>query len=158
MTPDIRWLARLGLEKGLVTKEQIRAVRGALGDKTEIAEFAQKLIDEGIVTDVETLEKLAGIAIAHGRNGEPTRDPFAATRAPFSANGHASAKASNASAGGAFTGAPHEFPFGTLGMLDDAAVCCAARAAMERATSTFPRDRVLSSAAAARSNSLARCR
>jgi twitching motility protein PilT len=130
MTPDdIRWLARMGVDQGLLTKEQCRAVLSALGDKREIGEFAQRLIDEGIVQDVEALEKLAGVAIARGQAGAPTRDPFTATRAPF-ANGSKpdrGAAAPATAAPGTFAGAPHEFPFGTLGLLDDAAVAGAMR-------------------------------
>ncbi|MEO7415008.1 MAG: PilT/PilU family type 4a pilus ATPase [Opitutaceae bacterium] len=83
MKPDIRWLARLSIEEGLLTKAQCRAVRTSLGDGAEIGDFAQKLIDEGLVENIEILEKLAGVAISRGGQGSPTRDPFAETRAPF---------------------------------------------------------------------------
>src|ERR1051326_1842394 len=134
MTPDIRWLARLCVDRGLATKEQCRGVVTALGEKAEIGDFAQRLIDEGVVNDIEALENIAGIAIAHGRDGAPTRDPFTGTHPPFANNG-ASPRANAAhtpahpAAGNAaptsFKGEPHEFPFGTLGMLDDAALVTA---------------------------------
>src|SRR5215216_410230 len=83
MKPDVRWLARLAVEEDLLTKAQCRAVRSALGDGAEIGDFAQKLIDDGLVDNIEVLEKLAGIAIGRSGAGSPTQDPFAETRPPF---------------------------------------------------------------------------
>jgi twitching motility protein PilT len=117
MTPDVLWLARLGLDKGLLTKAQCRAVRAALGDAAEIGDFAQRLIDDGIVDDVEVLEKLAGLAMTRGRGGLPTRHPFMETRAPFAANGTTAP----------FAGSPHQFPFHVLATLDDATLAQAMR-------------------------------
>jgi twitching motility protein PilT len=129
MTPDVRWLARLGLEEGLMTKEQCRAVRAALGESPDISEFAQKLIDDGIVENLEALEKLAGIAISRSQAGAPTRDPFMATRAPFIS------RAINAPPAGhsVFSGKPGEFPFGKLATLDDATLAEAMRGLLRSA-------------------------
>lgn len=126
MTPDVRWLARLGLEEGLMTKEQCRAVRAALGETPDISDFAQKLIDDGIVENIEALEKLAGIAIARAQAGAPTRDPFTATRAPF-AHGAINGSAATTHAHVAFSGTPQEFPFGKLASLNDASLADAMR-------------------------------
>ncbi|HEX2854191.1 MAG TPA: PilT/PilU family type 4a pilus ATPase [Opitutaceae bacterium] len=127
MTPDVRWLARLGLEEGLMTKEQCRAVRAALGESPDISDFAQKLIDDGIVENIEALEKLAGIAITRGQAGAPTRDPFTATRAPFANGAHHAPAAAAAVGHSTFSGTPQEFPFGKLAALDDAALAEAMR-------------------------------
>jgi twitching motility protein PilT len=119
MTPDIRWLARLAVEEGLLTKAQVRSVRAALGDGAEIGDFAQKLIDDGLVENIEALEKLAGIAIVRSGQGSPTRDPFAETRAPFASASVASAPAPvspNA------LSSPDQFPFRTLSSLSDSAL------------------------------------
>lgn len=119
MTPDVRWLARLGVEQGLITKEQARAVLAALGGSPDISDFAQKLIDDGIVENIEALEKLAGIAIARGQTGAPDNDPFTATRAPFVGGAVAGISAKTA---GSFAGTPQEFPFEKLATLDDGAL------------------------------------
>src|SRR5258705_4728164 len=83
MSPDTVWLARLSLDHGLVTKAQCRAVRRTLADDADVGDFAQKLIDDGIVENVEMLEKLAGLAMHRSRAGEPTRNPFLETNPPF---------------------------------------------------------------------------
>ena len=43
-----------------------------------MVDFAQKLIDDDIVTDVEALEKLAGQAALSAKKGAPPSDPFVA--------------------------------------------------------------------------------
>ncbi len=88
MQPAILWLVRLGYDQGLFNRAQAVSIRAALGDSPDIGDFAQKLIDEGIVDDsrIETLEKLAGLAMTKGAKGPPAVDPFdesAATVAPF---------------------------------------------------------------------------
>jgi twitching motility protein PilT len=122
MTPDVRWLARLGVEEGIFTKAQCRAVYAALGENVEIGDFAQKLIDDGIVENIEVLEKLAGRAIGHGQNGAPTRDPFVATRTPFP-----EATGSQPAAEAPAAGTPQELPFAALAGLDDTALAEAMR-------------------------------
>jgi twitching motility protein PilT len=76
MKPEIRWLARLAIDQKLLRPDQCRALRAALGPGAEFMDFAQKIIDDGLVTDVELLEKLAGIAVAKGQKGLPAADPF----------------------------------------------------------------------------------
>jgi twitching motility protein PilT len=78
MNPDTLWLVRLGIEQGLFTRVQAVGVRGRLGSKGSMVDFAQKLIDEDIVTDVEALEKLAGQAVLNAKKGAPSTDPFVA--------------------------------------------------------------------------------
>jgi twitching motility protein PilT len=119
MTSDVVWLARLGLDQGILTKAQCRAVRRSLGENPDIGDFAQRLIDDGIVENVETLERLAGLAMARSRGGEPTRNPFIETRVPFpTATGAPAARRE----------APDlavPFPFGAIDMLDDEALVAA---------------------------------
>jgi twitching motility protein PilT len=76
MNPDTLWLVRLGIDQGLFTRVQAVNMRGRLAGKTGIVDFAQKLIDEDIVTDVEALERLAGQAALNGKKGPPKTDPF----------------------------------------------------------------------------------
>jgi twitching motility protein PilT len=78
MNPDTLWLVRLGIDQGLFTRVQAVNMRGRLAGKTGIVDFAQKLIDEDVVTDVEALEKLAGQAALNGKKGPPKTDPFVA--------------------------------------------------------------------------------
>ncbi len=78
MNPDTLWLVRLGIDQGLFTRVQAVTVRGGLAGKTGIVDFAQKLIDDDIVTNVEALEKLAGQAALNGKKGPPKPDPFIA--------------------------------------------------------------------------------
>lgn len=82
MKPEILWLARLALDQNLLRPSQCRSLRTALGDHAEFMDFAQKLIDDGLVTDVALLEKLAGLAVAKGQKGPPAFDPFEEEEAP----------------------------------------------------------------------------
>ncbi len=77
MKPEIRWLARLALDQNLLRPDQCRSLRDALGPQADFMDFAQKIIDDGLVTDVALLEKLAGLAVAKGQKGVPLDDPFA---------------------------------------------------------------------------------
>jgi twitching motility protein PilT len=79
MNPDLIWFVRLGIDQGLFTRLQCVKVKAALGVRPEMLDFAQTLIDEGIVTNVEALEKLAGAAALKARAGVPPKtDPFVA--------------------------------------------------------------------------------
>ena len=76
MNNDVLWLVRLGIDQGLVTRAQCTAVRRTLGEGAELVDFAQKLIDDGVVEDVALVEKLGGLAYAKGQKGPPANDPF----------------------------------------------------------------------------------
>ncbi|WP_221030493.1 type IV pilus twitching motility protein PilT [Actomonas aquatica] len=78
MVPAISWLVRLGVDQGLFTVEQAKAVRAKLGEDAELIDFAQELIDEAYVDDdkLGDLEKLAGKALQEGQAGPPALDPF----------------------------------------------------------------------------------
>jgi len=74
---DVLWLIRLGIEQQFFTQAQCRSLCLALGPQVELADFAQKLIDDGITEDVGALEVLAGLAITKAQHGSPTQNPFA---------------------------------------------------------------------------------
>ncbi|MBI5381199.1 MAG: PilT/PilU family type 4a pilus ATPase [Opitutae bacterium] len=109
MKPEIRWLARLGIDQGLVSRSQCEAVLRALGDETGLLEFAQLLIDGGVVTDVEVLENIAGQAMSKALSGPPDDDPFASPAASPGAAVEPAATAESAL----------DFPFETLATLSD---------------------------------------
>ncbi|MFI5335900.1 MAG: type IV pilus twitching motility protein PilT [Opitutales bacterium] len=79
MPPDLLWLVLLGLDQGIFTREHCLHVRLAMGRDLDMLGFAQRLIDEGFVTDIPTLEKLAGLAQTKGEKGPPVVDPFSET-------------------------------------------------------------------------------
>jgi twitching motility protein PilT len=78
MNPDLLWLVRLGIDQGLFTRVEAVTVRTRLGGNPSMVDFAQKLIDEDVVTDVGALEKLAGQAAVKAKSGAPPQDPFVA--------------------------------------------------------------------------------
>lgn len=107
MNNDTLWLVRLGLDHNLFTLAQARAVRQAVGEGAELMDFAQHLIDEAIVSDMETLEKLAGLAMGKGAKGPPVDDPFAEEEAPAPA------------VAGKLVAPPPKFPFEQVGAMSD---------------------------------------
>ncbi len=123
MNNDTHWLARLGIDQGLFTRPQALHVRSTLGNDADLMTFAQELIDAGIVTDLEKLEKLADLAATKGEKGPPASDPFeeGGTQAPFVQTGPAATKATHRA-----TDAP-KFAFDTVATLDDDAVAAAMR-------------------------------
>jgi twitching motility protein PilT len=77
MKPEICWLVRLGIDQGLFSRSQCDAVLRVLGPRAGLLDFAQLLIDGGVVNDVEKLEGLADIALRNAPAGPPANDPFA---------------------------------------------------------------------------------
>ena len=121
MQPDVSWLVRLGIDQGLFTPAQAAHVRSALGDAAGLMDFAQKFIDDGTVTDVEVLEKIASLALTKGKDGPPLSDPFDENEDPAPSPGAA------APTPAAPTPAAPKFPFGQLPTMDDAALAAALR-------------------------------
>ena len=79
MNNEIRWFARLGLDRQLFTLEDCRAVCAVLGDSAALVDFAQRLLDDGRCTDLDALERTAGQAQQQAQAGRPPPDdPFAA--------------------------------------------------------------------------------
>ena len=106
-------MVRLGIDQGLLSRSQCEAVLRVLGPKTELIDFAQLLIDGGVVTDIETLEKLADLALRNAPNGPPANDPFADPAGTANADGQDGA----ASAPEAPT--QPAFPFESVGAMSD---------------------------------------
>ncbi|HYP17629.1 MAG TPA: PilT/PilU family type 4a pilus ATPase [Opitutus sp.] len=126
MKPDVLWLVRLGIDQGLLTREQCLAVQSSLGPDAELMDFAQKLIDDGTVEELETLEKIAGIAFAKGKNGPPAADPFEDEDGADAPSPASSGKAAP----------PPTFPFHQIGSMDDAKLAEALRELL-RGTARF---------------------
>jgi twitching motility protein PilT len=77
MRDDVQWLARLGVDQGLFTRANCLELRKCLGDSVELVDFAQRLIDDALVDDIDQLEQLAGKAAEEAQAGPPAIDPFA---------------------------------------------------------------------------------
>ncbi|ATC63480.1 type IV pili twitching motility protein PilT [Nibricoccus aquaticus] len=71
MTNEIRWLVRLLAEQGLATRSQSMVALETLGADPQLMDFAQKLIDDAIVEDLDQLERLAADAHTRGQSGPP---------------------------------------------------------------------------------------
>lgn len=76
MQPAILWLVRLGLEQELFTLEEAASAVMGAGENAELLDFAQQLIDDGHVEDVEALEKVAGLALEKSKSGPPPNDQY----------------------------------------------------------------------------------
>lgn len=119
MNNEILWLIRLGIDQKLFTREQALATLKAVGPDADLMGYAQKLIDDSIVTDVEKLETLAGDAMAKAPDGPPEPNPLVASAdaapklriAPKAAAGGSAAPTAPA-------GTP-AFPFAQVGEMDD---------------------------------------
>ena len=79
MKVSIVWLARLGIDQGIFTREAVLAVKGKLGDGAELLDFAQELVDGRYVAEdkIDALEEIAGQAHLKGEAAPPEADPFA---------------------------------------------------------------------------------
>ncbi len=140
MNNDTRWLVRLAIDQGLLTRPQSHQVRDKVGANADLMTFAQELIDSGIVTDVETLEKLAELAVAKGEQGPPADDPLAPEREADAAGDEHdddtdAEKAVNSAAPGQPAGAPR-FAFETIATLTDDALAASLRELL-KATARF---------------------
>ena len=133
MNDDTRWLARLGIDQGLFTRPQCLQVAAKLGPAADLMAFAQEFIDGGIVSDVEKLETIAGLAIANAEKGAPANDPFEDDDdAPHVVHAGAAATSAHNQAGG---DAPR-FAFETIATLDDEALATGLRGLL-RATAAY---------------------
>ncbi|SDR79180.1 PilT/PilU family type 4a pilus ATPase [Opitutus sp. GAS368] len=123
MNNEILWLIRLGLDARLFDREQALGVMRAVGKAGQLMDFAQKLIDDGIVTDVEKLETIAGNAMARAAAGPPPGNPLLDENQP--AMEATPGKA--ATLKGELNAAAPKFPFKGIASLDDPALAAALR-------------------------------
>ncbi|MFT3870168.1 MAG: PilT/PilU family type 4a pilus ATPase [Nibricoccus sp.] len=70
MNNDVRWLIHLGIHQKLFSREQCQTIVQKLGEGVCLMDFAQQLIDDGIVGDVDRLEGLGTEAMAKAADGE----------------------------------------------------------------------------------------
>jgi twitching motility protein PilT len=124
MSNDVLWLARLGIEQHYFTQAQCLAICEALGPRAELADVAQKLIDDGITDDIAALEILAGLAMTKAQKGPPPENPFARGAEKTSA------PATHAAAESFSSGSPSEacaLDFSLLSALTDEMLAAAMR-------------------------------
>lgn len=78
MKASIIWFVRLGIDQSIFTKKNAWATRITLGEDIDLVDFAQYMLDEGMVSEskIEQLENIAGEAFAKGQAGPPADDPF----------------------------------------------------------------------------------
>ena len=114
MNNEILWLIRLGLDQKLFTRDQALTIVRVLGREVALMDFAQKLIDDGIVSDVEKLEAIAGDAMTRAATGAPEGNPLSEAAAEAAPPMPDARQAKTAVPGGA----PH-FPFDRIASLDD---------------------------------------
>ncbi|HEX2862871.1 MAG TPA: PilT/PilU family type 4a pilus ATPase [Lacunisphaera sp.] len=123
MNNEILWLIRLGLDQNLFSREQALAVLQAVGPDGSLMDFAQKLIDDGIVPDVEKLEAVAGVALTRAQAGAPAENPLVAepeSAPPIPVGRKAAApKATSAEM--------PQFPFNMIGSVDDVTLAAGMR-------------------------------
>jgi len=113
---DIQWLATLGAEKGLFTLTQCGGALRILGDGVDAVALAQKLIDIGIVHDLEGLEVALDEALRRAPAGPPPRDPFAAVALKLGSR--AGADGGDGKSAPAAAGLPR-FPFERVAAMGD---------------------------------------
>jgi twitching motility protein PilT len=109
MNDEIRWLVRLGIEQGVFSREQAEAAWLAAGENAALIDFAQRLVDDGHVDDVERLEQIAGEAVNRAQAGPPP----AAGQAPKVPAATPADRGSQARSAGAVTpdaGVPADMP------------------------------------------------
>lgn len=129
MNPEVLWLVRLGIDQRLFTQAQALAVLRAAGREAGLMDFAQKLIDDAIVEDVDALEKIAGLALTKAQAGPPASNPFLEEEPADEGNPSAGvgvrAAAGATSRAGAKEDSPDDlssFDFASIASLDDASV------------------------------------
>lgn len=123
MKNEVLWLIRLGLDQKMFNRDQALATLRLAGRDADLMDFAQKLIDEGVVADVGRLEAIAGDAMARAEAGPPASNPLLDEEPA----GEAEAPAGGASGASAAANGMPAFPFESLGSLDDSALADAMR-------------------------------
>ena len=123
MNNEVLWLIRLGLDAKLFTREQALATLKAAGRDADLMGYAQKLIDDGIVTNVEKLEALAGEAMGKAADGPPEPNPLLES----SDSTPPLRLAPKTGATAAQPAAVPSFPFAQAGEMDDDALAAGMR-------------------------------
>ena len=78
MTSEVQWFACLCLDSEIVNRERCRVIYNSLEDGDDLLAFGQRFLDEGIVEDIEAVQKLLDEACDRSDAGdEPPYDPFA---------------------------------------------------------------------------------
>lgn len=147
MKVSIVWLARLGIDQGIFTRDAALAVRAKLGDGADLLDFAQELVDGRHVAEekIDALERIAGLAQSKGAGAPPDADPFAdamASAAPADAAGSEPDPLAPPPAYGPVTMPPmpgrlnptsapfgqlDDFPFARVATMDDATLASSLR-------------------------------
>ncbi len=127
MNNEILWLIRLGLDRKLFTRDQALTVMRMLGKGAELMDFAQKLIDEGMVHDIGALEEVAGHAVARAQAGPPPGNPLLDDAEPAAAAPRPAVKSAGAAGTPATNGGTPQFAFDRISSMDDAALAEALR-------------------------------
>jgi twitching motility protein PilT len=122
MNNDILWLVRLLAENGLATRTQSLAAIEELGGNPELIDFAQKLIDDAIVQDLDALERIAGDAHARGQAGPPPSADGKTRSSPPPAPPSPPAVGSTVSTPPMPLEPPPTFDFGAVAALDNASL------------------------------------
>jgi twitching motility protein PilT len=143
MNNDVLWLARLGIDRQIITPEQCRKIQVALGETAQLVEFAQRLIDDGIVDDVSALEELAGVAFTNGQKGPPVENPFDGSPTPLPAVAIEADPAPEV----AQTSDDSPLPFELVEAMDDDSLAAAMRQLLRRVARTGASDLHLSTGA-----------
>jgi twitching motility protein PilT len=120
MNNEILWLIRLGIDGKLFSRDQALVIMRKVGRTAQLMDFAQALIDDGVVHDVEKLETVAGNAMARAAAGPPPGNPLLDEEPAAPAAKSASSGTKPA------VGAP-QFPFDRIADMDDAALAGAVR-------------------------------
>ncbi len=120
MKNEILWFIRLGLDQKLFNREQALATLRAVGREAELMDFAQRLIDDGIVSDVALLEKVGENSMARAAVGPPAGNPLLDDTNPPMPETAAGAKAR-------IEGDAPKFPFDRIADLNDADLAQAVR-------------------------------
>jgi twitching motility protein PilT len=123
MNNEILWLIRLGIDQKLLTRDQALATLKAVGRDAALMDFAQRLIDDSVIHDVDQLEAVAGKAMERAQGGPPPGNPLLDESTPPMPVGGGAGGRSLAAA----TSDLPKFPFDKVASLDDKALADAMR-------------------------------
>jgi len=126
MNNEVLWLIRLGIDQKLFNRDQALATLRAVGRDAQLMDFAQRLIDDSIVTAVEKLEAIAGDAMARAANGAPENNPLLESESTPPMPARLRVAGAGGAAAPSGSGLP-QFPFKQIASLDDKALAAAMR-------------------------------